>query len=97
VSASQGYKGLGNGWTAEVIIHLLNHAKIPLDEEIVVLSMYDGIGTGRYCLDKMGYKNVKYHAYEIDKYAMQVANSNYPDIIQHGDAFQVREDNWRVG
>lgn len=97
VSASQGYKGLGNGWTAEVIIHLLNHAKIPLDEEVVVLSMYDGIGTGRYCLDKMGYKNVKYHAYEIDKYAMQVANSNYQDIIQHGDAFQVRDDNWRVG
>lgn len=96
VSASQGYRVLGNGWTAEVIIHLLNHANIPLDEEIVVLSMYDGIGTGRYCLDKMGYKNVKYHAYEIDKYAMQVANSNYPDIIQHGDAFQVRESNWRV-
>lgn len=97
VSASQGYKGLGNGWTAEVIIHLLKHAKISLDEEVQVLSMYDGIGTGRYCLDKMGYKNVKYHAYEIDKYAMTVANSNYPDIIQHGDAFQVREDNWRVG
>lgn len=97
VSASQGFRGLGNGWTAEVIIHLLNHAKIPLDEEIQVLSMYDGIGTGRYCLDKMGYKNVKYHAYEIDKYAMQVANSNYPDIIQHGDAFQVREFYWRVG
>jgi site-specific DNA-cytosine methylase len=26
VSATQAYKGLGNGWTAEVIIHLLNHA-----------------------------------------------------------------------
>jgi hypothetical protein len=45
---------------------------------------------------RMGYKNVEYHAYEIDKYAMKVANSNYPDIIQHGDAFQVRDDNWRV-
>lgn len=94
VSASQAYKGLGNGWTAEVIIHLLQHMNIPLDEEIVVLSMYDGIGTGRYCLDKMGYKNVKYYATEIDKYAMQVSMSNYPDIIQLGDAFQVREDDW---
>lgn len=94
VSASQGYKGLGNGWTAEVIIHILKHMNIPLDEEIVVLSMYDGIGTGRYCLDKLGYTNIKYYAYEIDKYAMQVAMSNYPDIIQCGDAFQVREDNW---
>lgn len=94
VSATQGYKGLGNGWTAEVIIHLLNHAlkDVPRDEEIVVLSMYDGIGTGRYCLDKMGFTNVKYHAYEIDKYPMAIANDNYPDIIQHGDAFAVRED-----
>ena len=96
VSATQGYKGLGNGWTAEVIIHILKHANIPLDEEIVVLSMYDGIGTGRYCLDKMGYKNVKYLAYEIDKYPIQIAMSNYGDIVQCGDAFQVRQNDWRV-
>ena len=96
VSATQGYKGLGNGWTAEVIIHILKHMNIPLDEEIEVLSMYDGIGTGRYCFDKMGYKNVKYYAYEIDKYAMQVAMSNYDDIIQCGDAFQVRNEDWRL-
>lgn len=98
VSATQGYKGLGNGWTADVIIHLLNHAlkDIPRNEEIVVLSLYDGIGTGRYCLDKMGFANVKYYAYEIDKYAMAIANDNYPDIIQCGDAFAVREDSWEV-
>lgn len=96
VSNSQAYKGLGNGWTAEVIIHILNGAlkDVPRDEEIVVLSMYDGIGTGRYCLDKMGFTNVKYYAYEIDKYAMQVSASNFPDIIQLGDAFQLREDDW---
>ena len=98
VSNSQAYKGLGNGWTAEVIIHILNGAlkDIPRDEEIVVLSMYDGIGTGRYCLDKMGFTNIKYYAYEIDKYARAIALSNYPDIIQCGDAFQVREDNWTI-
>ena len=98
VSDSQAYKGLGNGWTAEVIIHLLNHAlkDVPRDEEIVVLSMYDGIGTGRYCLDKMGFTNVTYHAYEIDKYPIMVAMDNYPDIIQHGDAFAVREDDWKA-
>ena len=98
VSDSQAYKALGNGWTAEVIIHLLNHAlkDVPRDEEIVVLSMYDGIATGRYCLDKMGFTNVAYHAYEIDKYPIQVAMDNYPDIIQHGDAFAVREDDWKA-
>lgn len=92
VSNTQAYKGLGNGWVAEVIIHILNGAlkDVPRDTPIQVLSMYDGIGTGRYCLDKMGFTNVEYHAYEIDKYAIQVAKSNYPDIIEHGDAYSVR-------
>ena len=99
VSDTQAYKGLGNGWTAEVIIHILNGAlkDVPRDEEIVVLSMYDGIGTGRYCLDKMGFANVKYYAYEIDKYAKQVALSNYPDIVQMGDAFNLRHPDWTIG
>ena len=98
VSNTQAYKGIGNGWTAEVIIHILQNAlkDVPKDEEIVVLSMYDGIGTGRYCLDKMGFTNVKYYAYEIDKYAKQIAMSNYPDIIQMGDAFDLRNPNWEI-
>lgn len=98
VSETQCYKGIGNGWTAEVIIHILSNAlkNVPKDEKIIVLSMYDGIGTGRYCLDKMGFTNVVYHAYEIDKYAMKIALSNYPDIIQHGDAFQVRSEKWNI-
>ena len=99
VSNAQRYKGLGNGWTAEVIIHILNGAlkNIPRDEEIVVLSMYDGIGTGRYCLDKMGFTNVKYFAYEIDKYVKTVALDNYPDIIHLGDAFDLRHPDWTIG
>lgn len=99
VSATQRYRGLGNGWTAEVIIHILTGAlkDVPRDEEIVVLSMYDGIGTGRYCLDKMGFTNVTYYAYEIDKPAMTVALSNYPDIIQLGDAFDLRRDDRELG
>lgn len=98
LSDSQAYKALGNGWTAEVIIHLLNHAlkDVPRDEEIIVLSLYDGIATGRYCLEQMGFTNVKYHAYEIDKYPITAAMDNYPDIIQHGDAFAVREDDWKA-
>lgn len=98
VSATQAYRGLGNGWCAEVIIHILTGAlgDLPRDTPIQVLSLYDGIGTGRYCLDKMGFTNVEYHAYEIDPYAMKVAMSNYSDIIQHGDAFQVREDGWSI-
>lgn len=92
------YKAIGNGWTAEIVIHILNYAlrDVPRDEEIVVLSLYDGIATGRYCLDKMGFTNVRYYAYEIDKYAMQVALSNYPDIIHCGDAFDLRNPEWTI-
>lgn len=99
VSDAQRYKGLGNGWTAEVIIHILNGVlkDVPRDEEIVVLSMYDGIGTGRYCLDAMGFTNVRYYAYEIDKFAKQISMSNYPDIIQCGDAFDIRHPDWTIG
>lgn len=53
--------------------------------------------TGRYCLDKMGFTNVTYYAYEIDKPAMTVALSNYPNIIQLGDAFDLRRDDWELG
>jgi DNA (cytosine-5)-methyltransferase 3A len=98
VSASQGYKALGNGWTSEIVIHLLSYALkgVPKDEEIVVLSMYDGMGTGRYCFDRLGYHNIRYYAYEIDKFAIQIAMSNYPDIIQCGDAFAVRDEKWAL-
>lgn len=98
VSKNQARKALGNGWTAEIIIHILNEVLkgIPKDEEIVVLSMYDGIGTGRYCLNKMGFTNIKYYAYEIDKYAIKIAYSNFPDIIQCGNAFDLRSEDWKL-
>jgi DNA (cytosine-5)-methyltransferase 3A len=96
-SATQRYKQIGNGWTAEVIIHILKQGlkDIPKDYPIEVLSLYDGIATGRYCLEKMGFTNIKYKAYEIDKYAINVATYNYPDIEECGDVFQVRNDDWK--
>ena len=96
VPETQRYKCIGNGWTAEVIIHILNQGlkNVPRDYPIEVLSLYDGIATGRYCLEKMGFTNITYKAYEIDKYAMNVATYNYPDIEECGDVFQVRNDDW---
>lgn len=96
VSNTERFKGIGNGWTAEIIKHILRAANIPKEEEILVLSLYDGIGTGRYCLDSLGYKNIKYYAYEIEPAPIKIALKNYPDIIECGDAFQVREENWKI-
>lgn len=98
LNKSAAIKCLGNGWTAEVIIHLLKEGlkDVPRDEELVVLSMYDGIATGRYCLEKLGFTNIKYFAYEIDQQPIKAALDNYPDIIEMGDAFQIRNDDWKL-
>ena len=97
ISEAQRYKQIGNGWTASVIMHLLKSAlkNVNKKEKIQVLSMYDGIATGRYCLDKLGFRNIDYYALEIDNYAIDVALANYPDIIELGDAFQIRDASFR--
>lgn len=96
VSNTQKYKAIGNGWTADVIIFLLDQLLHDLDREtpLEVLSMYDGIATGMYCLSAMGFKNITYRAYEIDDNAIKIAKTNYPNIIECGDAFKVREEGW---
>lgn len=90
VSDTQAYKMLGNGWTVDVIAHILSYCPGITTEPLCVLSMYDGMACGHIALDKLGAKIVGYHATEIDKYAIKTACHNFPDIIQRGDAFQVR-------
>lgn len=54
-----------------------------------VLSLFDGISGGRLALERAGIPVEKYYASEIDKYAIQIAQKNYPDTIQIGDCTQV--------
>lgn len=56
---------------------------------INVLSLFDGMSCGRVALERIGVTPAKYYASEIDKYAIQVSNKNYPDIIRLGDV-----NNW---
>lgn len=51
---------------------------------------------GRLALDKLGAHVARYYATEIDKFAIQTTQHNFPDTIQLGDAFQVREDGWSI-
>ena len=55
-----------------------------------ILSLFDGLSCGRIALERSGINVEKYYASEIDKYAIQVSNKNYPDIIQLGDI-----NNWK--
>ena len=50
-----------------------------------VLSLFDGMSCGQIALHKLGIKVDKYFACEIDKYAMQVTQNNFPNTIQLGD------------
>ena len=97
VSNSQAYKMLGNGWTVDVIAHIMSHFEGLTTEPVEVLSMYDGMSCGHIALDKLGAEITVYYATEIDKYAIQTTQHNYPDTVQLGDAFQVRNDDWRLG
>ena len=94
VSDTQAYKMLGNGWTVDVIAHIMSHFDGLTAEPVEVLSMYDGMGCGHIALDKLGAEITAYYATEIDKYAIQTTQHNFPDTVQLGDAFQVRNDDW---
>ena len=54
-----------------------------------VLSLFDGIATGRYCLEQAGIEVDAYYASEIDKNAIDIALHNYPDIIEIGDVTKI--------
>jgi len=54
-----------------------------------VLSLFDGMSCGRIALERLGIKVDNYYASEIDKYAIQVSQANYPDIIQVGNVTEL--------
>lgn len=54
VSDTQAYKMLGNGWTVDVIAHILAHFPGITSAPLEVMSMYDGMSCGHIALDKLG-------------------------------------------
>ena len=59
-------------------------------EGINVLSLFDGISCGQVALERAGMDVNKYFASEIDKHAIKVTQSNYPNTIQIGDVTKVK-------
>jgi DNA-cytosine methyltransferase len=55
-----------------------------------VLSLFDGMSCGQIALNKLGIKVDNYFASEIDKYAMQVTQKNYPNTKQIGCVTKVK-------
>lgn len=57
-----------------------------------ILSLFDGISCGQVALERVGIKVNNYYASEIDKYAIQVTQKNYPDTIQLGDITKITNE-----
>jgi len=53
-----------------------------------VLSLFNGISCGRIALERAGIPVERYVSYEIDKYANQIAQKNYPNDEYCGDVFE---------
>jgi len=52
---------------------------------MVVLSLFNGMNTGRQALENVGIKVKKYYSSEIKPYAIELTQYHFPDTIQVGD------------
>ncbi len=50
-----------------------------------ILSLFGGIETGLVALKELGFKIDNYYSSEVDKYAIQIAKKNHPEIKHLGD------------
>ena len=57
-----------------------------------ILSLFDGISCARVALERAGIPVEAYYASEIDKYAIQISQKNYPDIKQIGNVTDFDDD-----
>jgi site-specific DNA-cytosine methylase len=54
-----------------------------------VLSLFDGMSCGQIALKKLGAKVDNYYASEIDKYAISIAEKNFPNTVHLGDVTKI--------
>ena len=56
-----------------------------------VLSLFNGMNTGRQALENVGVKVNKYYSSEIKPYAIELTQHHFPDTIQVGDVTKWKE------
>ena len=56
-----------------------------------VLSLFNGMNTGRQALENVGIKVDKYYSSEIKPYAIKLTQHHFPDTIQVGDVAKWRK------
>lgn len=60
-------------------------------KEINVLSLFNGMNTGRQALENTGHKIGNYYSSEIKPYAIELTQYHFPDTIQLGNILNWRE------
>ena len=60
-------------------------------DKINVVSLFNGMNTGRQALENVGIKVNKYYSSEIKPYAIELTQHHFPDTIQVGDVTKWRE------
>jgi len=60
-----------------------------------ILSLFDGISIARQAITNCGIEIEKYYASEIDKYAIQIAQKNFPDTIQVGNVVDIKGEDFK--
>jgi DNA (cytosine-5)-methyltransferase 3A len=56
-----------------------------------VLSLFNGMNTGRQALENVGIEVEKYYSSEIKQYAIELTQHHFPDTIQVGDVTKWRD------
>jgi len=62
-----------------------------INNGINVLSLFNGMNTGRQALENIGVKVSKYYSSEIKPYAIELTQYHFPDTIQVGDVTKWKE------
>ena len=60
-------------------------------KKINVVSLFNGMNTGRQALENVGIQVDKYYSSEIKPYAIELTQHHFPDTIQVGDVTKWRE------
>ena len=60
-----------------------------------ILSLFDWISGGQQALERIWITNCIYYASEIDKYAIQVTQHNYPNTIQIWDVTKINWEDYK--
>lgn len=87
ITENQASKAIGNGWTVDVIAHILSF--IPDTYIQTVVSLFDGISCGQVALERAGKVYNQYYASEIETSAIKVTQKNYPHTMQLGDITKI--------